>query len=50
MRRLNDESMLVAATDPAGFAGRASPVAIRDGTLTHSLEPYETAFVEGSPG
>jgi hypothetical protein len=50
MRRLNDESMLVAATDPVGFAGGSDPVAVRGRMLAHTLEPYETAFIEHNLG
>jgi hypothetical protein len=46
LRRLNGESMMLAASDPDAFLRLSEPLDIRAGKVVHSLEPYETAFFE----
>ncbi len=46
LRRLNEDSMAAAASDPEAFLRLSAPLDIRAGQAVHILEPYETAFLE----
>jgi hypothetical protein len=45
MRRLNQESMPLAASDPDSFRSQSEPVVLRDRSIQLDLRPYETTFV-----
>jgi hypothetical protein len=46
LRRLNQDSMAIATSDPDAFLALAGPLDIYEGEAVHVLEPYETAFLE----
>ena len=49
LRRLNAVSIGVASSDPDAFLKLSKPVIIQEGELIHTLDPYETAFLEIHP-
>jgi hypothetical protein len=46
LRRLNEDTMMIAASDPDTFEKLSEAVASDTGALLLNLKPYETAFVE----
>jgi hypothetical protein len=46
LRRLNEDSMVLAASDPDAFLRPSESLDIHAGEATHVLKPYETAFLE----
>jgi len=46
LRRLNQDSMALAASDHAAFLKSSAPTSIHSGGAIHRFEPYEIAFLE----
>jgi len=46
LRRLNQDGMALATTDPDAFLKLSGSIVIHAGEAVHILEPYETAFLE----
>jgi len=46
VRRLNEDTMAAASTDPASFVQQSETLAVNAGQVVHTLKPYETAFFE----
>jgi hypothetical protein len=46
VRRLDDATVYLAATDPGAFRASAEPIGVRDGTVTVDLPPFGLATVD----